>query len=143
MRKIIGGKVYDTTKATKVAEWDNMYDVSNFEHYSETLHRKRTGEYFIHGEGGPASKYGKSLGNNTWGGGESIVPMDYERARQWMEEHADADDYEREFGVVDEDSESVRLHIRIAASTKARLDRYAAQNGMTLGEAIESLVNGA
>ena len=49
MKKIINKKLYDTSTATCIAEYSGPARVSDFSFYRETLYRKRTGEYFIHG----------------------------------------------------------------------------------------------
>ena len=51
MRKIIANKSYDTNTASLVGAWDNR-EYGNLDYVSESLYRKRTGEYFIHGAGG-------------------------------------------------------------------------------------------
>ena len=100
MKKIINGKKYDTETATNVAMWDNER-YRDFAHCREELYRKRTGEYFLHGPGGPMSKYRKSDGNTT-SGGEDIIPLTYDEAKEWGEKKLTADEYEEVFGEVEE-----------------------------------------
>ena len=50
MKKIIKGKVYDTDTARELASWANGGNWRDFSHLEETLYRKKTGEYFLHGE---------------------------------------------------------------------------------------------
>ena len=38
MKKIIKGKLYDTTTAKELGWWENIQDVRNFSHFSETLY---------------------------------------------------------------------------------------------------------
>ena len=137
MRKVIKGKLYDTDTATEVTDYSHGY-VSDFNHFSETLYRKRTGEYFLYGEGGAMSKYAESCGQNQWMGGERIMPMSYEDAKLWTEEHADAEVYEAEFGVPDEDAEH-DLHAIISEHAWQVLSRKAASEGVTVGKVIEQL----
>lgn len=101
MKKIINGKKYDTDTAASIAEasWGGGY--SDFHWTSETLYKKRTGEYFLFGEGGPASGYAKNEGFG-WCAGEEIRPMTEAEAKDWAEQHMDADDYEAAFGPVPE-----------------------------------------
>lgn len=136
MKKIISGRKYDTATAKSVGEYDKGY-TSDFHYFCETLYRKRGGEYFIHGEGNAASKYAESCGDGSWGAGERIIPLSYEDARKWAEEHLDADDYESEFGAVGEDEgESVVLSVRVSPSAKSALDRAAARTGRSKGEIV-------
>ena len=100
MKKILGGKKYDTETARMVGTYGN--GSSGFGACSETLYRKRTGEFFLYGEGGPMSKYGVAYGDNEWGYGEEIRPLTVDEAKAWAEKHLDADEYEEVFGEVEE-----------------------------------------
>ena len=67
MKKVINGKVYDTDTAREVGCFDSGAGDRLFG-WSETLYVKRTGEYFLFGEGGPGSKYSVRTGvYNTTG----------------------------------------------------------------------------
>ena len=100
MKKIINGKKYDTTTATNVGEWDNGC-YGNFGYCSETLYRKKTGEFFLHGEGGASSRYSSHYGDSC-GSGEQIIPLTEEAAMKWAEQRISADAYEAIFGEVAE-----------------------------------------
>ena len=100
MKKILGGKKYNTETAHRVGGHCNGN--TGFGACSETLYRKRTGEYFLYGEGGPMSRYARMCGDNTWGYGQEIQPLTVDEAKEWAEEHLDADKYEQEFGEVEE-----------------------------------------
>ena len=102
MKQIITGKMYNTDTATKVGEWWNGCSTSDFQYCEETLYRKRTGEYFLHGEGGPMSGYAKSCGQNSWGYGEDIVPVTEMEAKEWAERKLNADEYIEAFGEPEE-----------------------------------------
>lgn len=101
MKKIINGKKYDTATATEVAFACNGLSSRDFGHWSETLYRKKTGELFLYGEGGPASKYAERCPDG-WYGGEEIFPLGEEAAKKWAEKHLGGDEYETIFGEVDE-----------------------------------------
>lgn len=92
MRKIINGKLYNTDTAEFVDEYTYSYP-SDFNYEYEKLYRKRTGEFFLYGEGGPASKYSVCTGQNEWSGGEKLIPLSDDEAREWLEENSDADTY--------------------------------------------------
>ena len=100
MKKILGGKKYDTETARMVGTYWNGN--SGFGKCSEALYCKRTGEFFLYGEGGPMSKYGVAYGDNEWGYGEEIRPLTVDEAKAWAEENLDADEYEAVFGEVEE-----------------------------------------
>ena len=101
MKKIINGKKYDTETATHVGEFWNGLSRSDFNHCYEDLYKKKTGEFFLYGKGGPLSKYSMSVGTGT-ASGEEIIPLTEDEAKKWAEEHLDADAYEALFGEVEE-----------------------------------------
>lgn len=142
MKKIISGKVYDTATAQELGSWSNMSDRS-FERIDETLYRKRTGEFFLHGEGGPMSRYAVQIGQNNWGSGEKITPLSWDDARAWVESHLDAEDYERIFGPVSEDGSRIAVNLSLSASSLELARRAASRSGMSLSAYVMSLISEA
>lgn len=140
MKKIINGKLYNTETARLVGGWCNAGGWSDFGHIEESLYQKKTGEFFIHGEGGAASKYAKQDGQNSWSGGEAIIPLSYESARKWAEEHLDADEYQSIFGPVEDDDSRSTLLLSLSVSTIERIKREAAKAGVTVSAYIESKI---
>lgn len=137
MRKILKGKVYDTDTATNVGDWGNGHYTSDFDYCGETLYRKRTGEYFVHGEGGARSKYAQpDFGG--WSGGSAIVPLSYDAAREWAEEHLSTDAYEAEFGIPEEGEAVVSARVSLAA--KRALEREAVRTGEPQSRVVERLL---
>lgn len=57
MKTTINNKVYDTDKATLVAEASSNYGGNDFRAWTEELYFTRKGNWFLHGRGGPLSKY--------------------------------------------------------------------------------------
>ena len=137
MKRIIKGKVYDTETAKKVASWYSSYARNDFHYYEEELYQKKTGEFFLHGEGNAASPYSKSCGQNEWCGSEKITPMTFNEAQEWAEKRLDGDEYCEIFGEPDEDSEDVALNLIISAAASAKLKKAAAQNGISLRAQLE------
>lgn len=140
MKKIINGKLYDTDTAREIASNDHGDGPRDFHYYAETLYKKRTGEYFLHGEGGPMSRYAESIGQNQWRGGERIEPMSYENAKTWAEENMDADDYMAEFGQVSEGIENGRatLSVSLDAVMAEKIRREAQEKGISISALIAS-----
>lgn len=139
MKKIINGKVYDTNKAQIVCAWDNgIY--GDFDSLEETLYRKRTGEFFLHGSGGARTMYATSTGGNSWAGGEKILPISYEEARQWAEEHLAAEAYEAAFGAVVEDDSKTTINLSLPVSLVERLKRDSSKAGLGLSAYVEHLL---
>ena len=145
MKKIIEGKRYDTEKAELVGEWDNgIYD-SDFNKVAETLYRKRTGEFFLHGEGGARTRYAEACGQNAWRGGERIMPLGYDEAQRWAEEHLGADVVDKYFAIPDEDVEveTVPLALSVPSWVKALVAAEAARSGRTQAEVVTEIVRNA
>ena len=137
MKKIIKGKVYDTDTARLVGQDDG--ELGSFRQWKEWLYQKRTGEFFLHGQGGPASKYAVSCGLNQWEGGEKLIPLDVEATRQWVEAHLGADDYEALFGAPDEDdAERTAISALLPAGLVKRARQRAADDKTTLTAVLEA-----
>lgn len=102
MKKIINGKRYDTETAEFIGRWENMYNSAELQYECEKLYRKKTGEFFIYGAGGPASSYAVQTGSSSWSGSEKITPIIISEAKKWAEENLDADDYEKYFEIEEE-----------------------------------------
>ena len=139
MNKIINGKKYCTETAEKLAEWDNGR-WNKFDACAETLYRKRSGEFFLHGHGGPRSPYSKFSGDGLEVGSQAIIPLSEEEAREWAEEHLDGDEYEEIFGVVEDDDSQVSLTISISTNAMECGRRAAAAREISLPALIESLL---
>lgn len=52
MKKIINGKMYNTETATELGNFWNGLSTNDFRNLSETLYRKKNGEFFLYGQGG-------------------------------------------------------------------------------------------
>lgn len=140
MRKIINGKSYDTETAHLVGGTDNGLGYRDFGHLYEYLYRKRAGEYFLYGEGGAMTRYAVYSADGSRSSGETITPMTYEAAREWAEKNLTAEEYEGEFGVVDDDADEVVMTVRASAAVEAAIDREVARTGETRGQVMERLV---
>jgi len=138
MKKIINGKLYDTETAKEIDVISHGDGPRDFNYFCETLYRKRTGEYFIHGKGGPMSRYAEASGQNTWSGGEKIIPLEYKAAAKWGEENMTAEDYQREFGEVSEGEERTVLSISLDTATADRIRRIATMNSTSVSALVAS-----
>lgn len=141
MKKVIDGKLYNTETATMVASWSNGYYIGDLKHMSEELYQKRTGEYFLYGVGGPMTKYAISCGNSSWSGGDAIIPVTEQAAREWAEEHLDGDEYIKIFGPVPEGDESKKIiSASIKLATYDKLKSLAADQRKSMSAIIDDLV---
>ena len=97
MKRIINLKRYDTDTAELVATWSNGGSRSDFRYCSENLYRTKNGAWFLHGEGGPLSKYAETCeAGRGMRGGSQIKPFTEEDAAAWLAKH-DVEAFERHF----------------------------------------------
>lgn len=136
MKKLIKGRRYDTDIAMEIGSY-NYGNYGDLGHWSETLYRKRTGEFFIYGEGGPMSKYAKSLGQNEWSGSEDIIPVSTEAAQRWAEEYLDGDTVEKVFGAIDDDQSKKITSFSLSEATIEKIARLAAEKGISKSDVVE------
>lgn len=138
MKKIIKGKIYDTDTARHIGWWENGQ--GNLDYIQETLYCKRTGEYFLHGDGGPRTKYSKMQGTNSWSSGEMIIPLTYDTAREWAENHLSEDDYLKEFEPVADDDNKINCSFYITGGTMELLKDYARRQQKSMSECLEDMI---
>jgi hypothetical protein len=103
MKKIINGLRYDSEKAVEIGFYSNINKGAtshrDFNWWEATLYKtKRSGRYFIVGEGGAMSRFSQSTGQNSWSGGIDLIPMTKEQALEWAEQFLDPDEVEEHFG---------------------------------------------
>lgn len=140
MIKIINGKKYNTQTAENLGEYWNGLSTRDFGYCTETLYKKRTGEFFLHGDGGPMTKYKKTIGANTWSGGEKIIPMSFEEAREWAEKHLEAEEYEKIFGEVDENGNVKGVMYSLPISSIEKVKRTATERRCSASQVIADLI---
>lgn len=51
-KKIINGRMYNTDTTEVLGSWDNGYPRGDFSFEEQTLHKKKTDEYFVYASGG-------------------------------------------------------------------------------------------
>ena len=139
MKKIIDGKRYDTDTA-KAVGYDSYSNPRDFNFWEETLYQKKTGEFFLHGEGGPNSKYAKTCGLNEWSGGEKLIPLTYRAASDWAEKHLSGDDYEAIFGEIAEDDSKRLISLSLPTTAVDTLKRLASETGKSQSELVAEMI---
>lgn len=144
MQKIINGKKYNTETAEQVGFYRERYGRNDFhwlDHWlEETLYKKRTGEFFLFGEGGPASRYCTWIDNHNRTSGEKIVPMTFEEARKWAEKHLEVEEYEAIFGEVEESGEMKGVMYSLPITAIERVKRVAQERRCSASQVIEDLI---
>ena len=96
MKKIIGGKLYDTETAIRIGECNNGEMPTSFHYQSETLYRKKNGEFFLLIDGIRKKNYGNYT--TTY----KIEKIDMEQAKEWCKLNLSGEEYMDVFGQVDE-----------------------------------------
>lgn len=137
MKKIIHGKSYDTETAQLMGEWDNEA-YGKFEYCYEGLYRKRTGEFFLYGTGGPMSIYAHYVSYNETSGSSVIEPLTYVEAAQWAEEHLTGEEYAAIFGEPEEGNKRM-VGVYISAKAEQLLNKAAA-SGKTKSAIVDELI---
>ncbi len=120
MNRVINGSRYDTDTARQLGCSASNCLRSDLSWWEETLYRTKAGKYFIFGEGGPMTRYAKSLGDGSYGYGQSITPVSEEKAREWAENHLDGDSVDRIFGAIAEST--ARISVFLPAELVERMD---------------------
>src|SRR5690554_91779 len=138
MKRIISGRRYDTQTA-KLVGHTSYSTPGSLDYWREDLYRKKTGEFFLHGQGGPMSKYLERTGENEWSYGHEIRPISMDRAKAWAEKYLDADEYEKIFGKVEEGK--VQISTWIEESIKDQIDKLRDEKGITIADIIKAGVN--
>lgn len=100
MNKIINGKRYDTQTASLKGTYQYLNKFS-FNYWKEELYQKKTGEWFLYGDGNALSKYNDCGGGQSWGI-ETIIPYSEDEAKAWAAQYLSADKYEELFGPTSE-----------------------------------------
>lgn len=139
MKKIVQGVLCDTTTAKRLGKASYLGS-RDFAHWSEELYRTKSGKYFLYGEGGPASRYAVTIGQNEWSGGEKIQLLSRETAMEWAEEHLDGEEYAAAFGDPEETEKATLVVLPI--KTRERLEALKRETGMTFSEIIAQAIEG-
>lgn len=143
MRKIINGKRYDTNTAVPCGIYTcGSRDVEHS--YSEVLYQKRTGEFFLYGEGGSQSPYAKEATINYWKGGERITPLSEKEAQEWVRKHLTDEEYKRIFSVVDEPESGRKIvSFSLGRNAIAKVTELARSSGLSRSQIVEDLITNA
>ena len=101
MKRIINGKKYDTNTASLIYRATANCPCSDFAYWEEELFLKKTGEFFIAGEGHGFTKWASHNGNSS-GYGYGLEPISLDEAKEWVSRHCTVDLYEETFGTCKE-----------------------------------------
>jgi hypothetical protein len=104
MRAIIDGKRYDTETATLVAGIDGAgCSRSDFRWEDTGIYVTKNDNWFLAGEGGPRTRWARSVGDGT-SGGSGLRPISPSTARKLLEGLGQSEALETYFGSEIEDA---------------------------------------
>lgn len=121
MKKIIGGKRYDTETAEFIGYEQYLYP-GQLNYWREELYRKRNGEFFLYVSGNA-----------------EIRPLSIKEAQEWTEKHLSADRYEEIFGKVE--AGLVQIAIRIPAELKEIADKLDYTQAEIFAEGVKAILS--
>lgn len=140
MKKHINGKLYDTEAAAFIGTWKDTSSKDTSLHIQESLYKKRTGEFFLLGEGGALTKYAVLKKNSIWTGSTKIIPLSFEQAESWAKEHLDTETCDHIFAFTDETASKSQMCICLNNAAAFNARKNAAKRGVSLSAYIESLI---
>ena len=98
MQQVIDRKLYDTDQSEQIARYAPLTDRGDYNYLIETLYKTADGEYFLHGEGGAATKWAEKTGGQRTSS-EEIQLLTDDEVLDWCEERAiDGETVVEEFG---------------------------------------------
>lgn len=139
MQQTIANQHYDTDTAQAIGNWQRGYS-SEKGYISETLYHTPEGAYFLHGEGGPRSRYAQRVGPNTWGYGERIIPISEDEAHAWAENHMTESAYDKLYGTNAHAESLTTVMVRLKTATAQKLDDAARSLGRQPSDLAEELI---
>lgn len=140
MKKVIKRKLYDTDTAIEIGTWNNGRHGQDTDALEEVLYRKRTGEYFLYGSGGPNTRYAKRDASN-WIGGSELIPLSFKAAQIWAKEHLSPDEYAKAFSIPTKDDGKIATTITLPKIKAIALRRAAEKEGVSISKYIENLIS--
>lgn len=138
MKKLIDGRRYDTDAAKMLGSY-TFLTPDNPAYWKETLYRKRTGEYFLHGCGGSMSRYAEPAGGSDWTDGEKLFPMTPDEAKEWARKCLGQNEYERLFEIP-EDGEKRVTTFFLSEAVIAMIKLGAVERNISLSEYVAECV---
>ena len=141
--QVIDNKRYDTNTAKLCGVFKE--NIGTEKGFSETLYRKRSGEYFLYAEGAWKSQYAVTKqGKRT--GGEHILPLSYDDALRWAGDHMTEEEISRFFitenSPAPEIMQGKKKQMAFYLSTEAYrlLNLQASLTGKTKSELVDAAV---
>jgi hypothetical protein len=129
MYTVIRNRVYNTATTTKIADYTHNG-------VTETLYRKKNGEYFVHFYNEDADDTDKA----GWHGKEKIVPYDFETARSWGMLRLDEGRFTELFAGEADATDITSITIRVSRDSLAKLRKTQSETGETMSRIVDRMV---
>ena len=90
------GEYYKASSRSLIGEWSNGLPHGHALFVREQLHRRpQVGDYFLVGEGGPLTQWGKAVGKGRFTAGKGLkVPNSIQEAADWCKTHLSPTTYD-------------------------------------------------
>ncbi len=137
MNQIIKGKRYNTESAREVGTTSRGVGQA---HETETLLRKRTGEFFLHAVGGPESRYARRTAHGRYEPGERLIPLTDDEARTWIVTYMGEEICAYEFSAP-ESEQPIRLSVIVSPEELDKLKTYARSCRRTVSDVLRMLID--
>ncbi|MCL2757320.1 MAG: hypothetical protein FWD43_04485 [Coriobacteriia bacterium] len=130
MYTVIKNRVYDTATAKAIAEYKHGS-------ITQTLYRKKTGEYFAHFYDSSAHDDDRRAG---WAGKDKIAPYDFETAKIWAELYLGEEKRDELFKGVVSSEETVVMTVKIKKPAAAKLRKLQSETGESVSQLFEKAI---
>ena len=142
MKKIIGGRRYDTATAKLAGAYESGF-IGDFDWVDERLYQKTTGEFFLAGKGGAKTRWA-SRTIDGYSSGEGILPLTLDEAREWAEEHLSVKEVEKLVRIPSDAETGKKIQsFSLSPAAIAGLKRLAQTFQTSRSDIIEQLVDRA
>ena len=131
-------KLYNADKATPlvtVKKSFGNYGENPDDDWTETLYKKKTGEFFVLGKGGKNSPFGIDRGGERIAGEDFTIWLvrNYDNAKNWV--HSNCPEKREEIFMEDTKTKTL-TSIYLSTKAKINLKRMAKEKGMSVSEMI-------
>ena len=138
MEKKVSDKFYNIAKAKEVITVQKSfgtYGENPDDDWTETLYKKRNGEFFVYGKGGKNSPFGMDRGGERLEGEDFILWLtrNYDNARNWV--HSNCPDKKDEIFHEDNETRSMTT-LYLTPKAKMNLKRMAKEKGVSVSVMI-------
>jgi hypothetical protein len=104
MRNIINRKVYDTETAEWIYDTSNGNGVNDFGFERSALYRTKRGVWFLAGNGGPSSRFSRTLSDRSRIEGSGCIPLTPADAVAELERHNATEEIDRHLSTLVEEA---------------------------------------